>query len=162
MYIYFKRIYAIILSGYHPQQLVTFVTGGASGLGKATVQRFAQKGSQVVFCDLPTSNGHDVAKELGDNVSFVPADITNETDVRGAISHIDAKHGRLDVLVNCAGRANANLTYNFHKDRARTQKDFETVLKVQRVNGCFFVFFFIGTAVLLNIGQTAGLPSSID
>lgn len=52
------------------------VTGGASGLGRATVERFARAGSKVVLGDLPTSKGADVAKELGDNVIFVPVDVS--------------------------------------------------------------------------------------
>lgn len=51
------------------------VTGGASGLGRATAERFARAGSKVVLGDLPTSKGADVAKELGDNVVFVPVDV---------------------------------------------------------------------------------------
>lgn len=125
------------------QHLVAFVTGGASGLGKATVQQLARKGSQVVFCDLPTSSGHAVAKELGDNVSFVPADITKEADVHAAIGHIDNKYGRLDVLVNCAGLANAFLAYNFHKDSPRNQQDFDTVLKVPAGQLIFVSFFLL-------------------
>lgn len=53
------------------------VTGGASGLGRATVERFARAGSKVVLGDLPTSKGADVAKELGDNVVFVPVDVSS-------------------------------------------------------------------------------------
>lgn len=55
---------------------VALVTGGASGLGRATVERFARAGSKVVLGDLPTSKGADVAKELGDNVIFVPVDVS--------------------------------------------------------------------------------------
>lgn len=52
------------------------VTGGASGLGRATVERFARAGSKVILGDLPTSKGADVAAELGDNVVFVPVDVS--------------------------------------------------------------------------------------
>lgn len=52
------------------------VTGGASGLGKATVERLANLGAKVVLCDLPTSKGSDVAKSLGDNVAFAPVDVS--------------------------------------------------------------------------------------
>lgn len=51
------------------------VTGGASGLGKATVEKLVKLGARVVLCDLPTSKGNDVAKGLGDNVAFAPVNV---------------------------------------------------------------------------------------
>lgn len=51
------------------------MTGGASGLGKATVERFVKQGFKVVLCDLPVSKGSEVAKEFGENVVFTPADV---------------------------------------------------------------------------------------
>lgn len=57
--------------------MVTLVTGGASGLGRATAERFLKQGSRVVLCDLPTSKGAEVSKELGENdVLFCPTDVS--------------------------------------------------------------------------------------
>nr|XP_019558653.2 3-hydroxyacyl-CoA dehydrogenase type-2 isoform X2 [Aedes albopictus]XP_029733910.1 3-hydroxyacyl-CoA dehydrogenase type-2 isoform X1 [Aedes albopictus] len=109
---------------------VALVTGGASGLGRATVERFARTGSKVVLCDLPTSKGGDVAKELGDNVVFVPVDVLSEKDVTGALDLAKTKFGRLDVTVNCAGVAVAVKTYNFNKKAAHKLEDFQRVLLV--------------------------------
>lgn len=58
------------------QNAVALVTGGASGLGRATVERFARAGSKVVLGDLSSSDGAQVAKELGSNVIFVPIDVS--------------------------------------------------------------------------------------
>ena len=52
------------------------VTGGASGLGRATVERFVREGARVVLCDLPTSNGKEVADSLGENCVFAPTDVS--------------------------------------------------------------------------------------
>lgn len=58
------------------QNAVTLVTGGASGLGKATVERLVQQGSRVVLCDLPSSKGNEIAKTLGeDKVLFSPTNV---------------------------------------------------------------------------------------
>lgn len=65
---------------------VALVTGGASGLGRATAARLARAGAKVVLLDLPSSAGAAVAKELGGPSSaiFAAADVTSEADVRVA------------------------------------------------------------------------------
>ena len=61
--------------------MVTLVTGGASGLGLATTKRFAEQGAKVVMCDLPTSSGEEISKELGENVIFHPCDVSNHIHI---------------------------------------------------------------------------------
>lgn len=111
--------------------MVTLVTGGASGLGRATAYRMAKKGAQVVFCDLPTSNGEKVAAEIGENISYIPADITSETDVQNLVEQIDQKYGKLNVLVNCAGLAQSFVTYHFENQRPLELTDFQRILMVR-------------------------------
>lgn len=106
------------------------VTGGASGFGRSTVKHFKKLGSKIVFCDLTTSNGAAIAKDLGANVTFVPADVTKENDVQNVMHEIERLYGRLDVVVNCAGIAYSNIIYNFKQDRARDIRHFDPVLKV--------------------------------
>ena len=98
--------------------LVGIVTGGASGLGKATVERFVREGAKVTLIDLPTSKGADVALALGkENCLFVPADITKEADITLALNNTKEKFGKLDMTVNCAGIGVAFKVYNFNKHR---------------------------------------------
>lgn len=54
---------------------VALVTGGASGLGRATATRFVKQGARVVICDLPSSDGVTVARELGPTCHFSPTDV---------------------------------------------------------------------------------------
>lgn len=54
---------------------MSLVTGGASGLGRATVERIVREGGRAVICDLPTSQGAKVASDLGDNAIFAPTDV---------------------------------------------------------------------------------------
>jgi NAD(P)-dependent dehydrogenase (short-subunit alcohol dehydrogenase family) len=85
---------------------VVFVTGGASGIGRATVQLFAANGEAVVICDRHKEHGTSLQAELHGRhrpVLFVPTDIRNETAVQEAITHVIAEWGRLDVLCNNAG-----------------------------------------------------------
>lgn len=59
-----------------PQGLVALVTGGGSGLGRATAERLVQHGARVVLLDLPTSHGGQLAQELGEHCAFAPADVS--------------------------------------------------------------------------------------
>jgi NAD(P)-dependent dehydrogenase (short-subunit alcohol dehydrogenase family) len=78
-----------------------FVTGGASGLGRATAAELARAGAHVTITDLEGSPGKDAADELG--VEWVPADVTDEAAVQSAIG--SAAGSGLHIVVNCAGVA---------------------------------------------------------
>lgn len=78
------------------------VTGAASGLGLATVQRLVADGASVIMADLASSAGAERAGELGGRVHFVPTDVTSEADVRAAVDE-SQRCGGLDIVVNCAG-----------------------------------------------------------
>lgn len=106
------------------------VTGAASGLGRATAERFVRQGAMVVLCDLPTSGGNEVAKALGNDCVFAPTDVTSEANVKQALAIAEEKFGRLDIAVNCAGIGVAFKVYNFNKNKAHSQDDFLRVLNV--------------------------------
>ena len=78
------------------------VTGGASGLGRATVERLAAGGAAVTILDLPGSDGKAVAADLGAGVSFAPADVTDVDAVAAAVEHAGGEKP-LRIVVNCAG-----------------------------------------------------------
>jgi NAD(P)-dependent dehydrogenase (short-subunit alcohol dehydrogenase family) len=83
-----------------------FVTGGARGIGRAIVEKFAAEGATVTFVDIDAEEGRTTAAELsagGLAVAFGPADITCEGDVHRAIAGAVDRHGSLDILVNNAG-----------------------------------------------------------
>lgn len=82
---------------------VALVTGGASGLGLATVTALRDAGASIVVVDLPTSDGETVAKELGDEVRFAAADVTNESEVQSAVDVARDDFGGLHIVVSCAG-----------------------------------------------------------
>ena len=83
------------------------VTGGASGLGRATAERLAQSGARVVIADLSASDGKSVAERLG--ATFVPTDVTDEQQVQAAVDAA-SELGTLRINVNCAGIGNAMRT----------------------------------------------------
>jgi len=82
----------------------TLVTGGASGLGRATAEALIREGASVVIVDLPTSNGSQVADALGAAATFVPADVTS-TDQMNLALDVAEQAGPLRAVVHCAGRA---------------------------------------------------------
>ncbi len=115
--------------------LVGLVTGGASGLGRATAERLVRQGARVVLCDLPTSQGAVAAKEIGseDQIFYAPVDVTQESDVAAALDETKKRFQRLDAVVNCAGIGVAFKTYNFNKSLPHSLDDFQRVLTVNTV-----------------------------
>lgn len=85
---------------------VALVTGGASGIGLATVELFAREGASVIFTDLNESRGTAIAKRLTESglaVEFLLQDVVDENAWQRTMDHIAARYGCLDVLVNNAG-----------------------------------------------------------
>lgn len=83
---------------------VAVVTGGASGLGKATIETFASRGAKVAIFDLNAEAGAQVVSALGDdNAGFWSVDVASAESVENAVKAVVEKFGRIDVLVNCAG-----------------------------------------------------------
>jgi 3-hydroxyacyl-CoA dehydrogenase / 3-hydroxy-2-methylbutyryl-CoA dehydrogenase len=111
--------------------VVAMVTGGASGLGRATATRLAQSGAKVTILDLESSPGAATAAELGENVQFVPTDVTSEDDVTRALDKTTERWGTPNVLVNCAGIAIASRTVS--KKGAHPLAAFAKVLTVNAV-----------------------------
>ncbi|AXK85047.1 3-hydroxyacyl-CoA dehydrogenase [Nocardia farcinica] len=109
---------------------VAVVTGGASGLGLATVKELHRNGGKVVIIDLPSSDGESVAKELGDGVVFAAADVTNEEQVSAALDAAQ-ELGTLRIAVNCAGIGNAIKTVG--KKGAFPLADFTKVVNVNLI-----------------------------
>jgi NAD(P)-dependent dehydrogenase (short-subunit alcohol dehydrogenase family) len=79
------------------------VTGGASGIGLATVQRFVADGWRVVLADYNASAGAGAAADLGDDVRFVRTDVARESDVEAAVATCVEAFGAVDCVVNNAG-----------------------------------------------------------
>lgn len=85
--------------------LAAVVTGGASGLGEATVRRLVGHGARVAVLDLAGENGGRLVAEMGKDVIFVPTDVTSEESVENALTVVEDKFGAIHLAVNCAGIA---------------------------------------------------------
>jgi NAD(P)-dependent dehydrogenase (short-subunit alcohol dehydrogenase family) len=83
---------------------VAVVTVGASGLGRATVERFAEQGAAVAIFDLNEEAGNDLARDLGDRAMFCRVNVAEDDSVASGIDAVMKKFGAIHVSVNCAGR----------------------------------------------------------
>ncbi len=83
---------------------VCVVTGGASGLGRATVERFVEDGAKVAIFELNEEQGSALADSLGSDVCSYPVNIANDDDISAAIEGVMSRFGAIHVCVNCAGR----------------------------------------------------------
>lgn len=85
---------------------VALITGGASGIGKATAHRIASEGGTVVIADVQEELGAGVVAEIekdGGKASFVKLDVTDEGAWNAAVAEVVKTHGGLDILINNAG-----------------------------------------------------------
>lgn len=82
---------------------VAIVTGGASGLGEATIQKLVESGAKAAILDFDAEKGQQLAAKLGDPVIFCKTDVTDEATVQAAIDETVKAFGAIQVVVNCAG-----------------------------------------------------------
>lgn len=104
---------------------VAVITGGCSGIGLATAQRFAAQGAKVVIGDVDDANGPRVARELGGG--FVHCDVTDPEQVETLFAAAKETFGSVDVAFNNAG-------INPPQDSSILTTDLDVWLKVQEVN----------------------------
>jgi len=82
---------------------VAVITGGASGIGEATVRLFVEEGAAVVIADIQDARGRDLAADLGDRAVYVHTDVSREADVKAAVDTAVSRFGQLDCIFNNAG-----------------------------------------------------------
>ena len=85
---------------------VALVTGGASGIGRATAYRLAEEGAKVLVSDIQDEAGEKIAahlRELGHEAGYLHHDVTSQADWERAVEHAMTEYGGLDILFNNAG-----------------------------------------------------------
>jgi len=144
---------------------VALITGGASGIGKATAELFACEGAAVTIADINVEAGEAVAGAIGDNggeAIFVRCDVRNASDCQRAVQETADRWGRLDILFNNAGvtrRASVLET---------TEEEWDRVMAVN-VKSVFLmskaaipVMVKAGGGVIINTGSGWGLVGGKD
>ena len=121
------------------QNKVFVVTGGASGLGAATVKYLIHAGARVAFVDMNQELGYALKQHLGENAKFYPLDVTNEQSVKSFFLNVEQDFGQLNGLVNCAGIAPSAKVLG--RDGLHDLAMFQKVLEVN-VTGSFNMIRF--------------------
>ncbi|SET59569.1 NAD(P)-dependent dehydrogenase, short-chain alcohol dehydrogenase family [Salinibacillus kushneri] len=106
------------------------VTGGASGLGEATVRKIVSHGGKVTILDLQEEKGSHLANELGEKAAFIHTDVTDEESIKSALKQTKSHFGTINTLVNCAGIGAGAKTYS----RSKGPHDLNTFSQVIQVN----------------------------
>ena len=143
---------------------VVFITGGASGLGRASAVAAAQEGAKVVIGDLPGSDHRaalDEIKATGNEALFVPLDVTSSANIQQAIATTVAEFGRLDVALN-----NAGIGEGFVSFLETSEESFQRIISVN-LTGIFSCmkyelaqFVKQGGGVIVNMSSLAGIKGA--
>ena len=113
------------------QGKVAVITGGASGLGEATLRRYVANGARAAIFDMNDARGKSLAEELGDGVIYQNVNVADEAAVQAAIEATVAAFGAIHICNNFAGIANARKTVS--KGEAFPLDDFKRVIDVNLV-----------------------------
>jgi NAD(P)-dependent dehydrogenase (short-subunit alcohol dehydrogenase family) len=89
---------------------VAVITGATSGIGARTAEVFVANGAKVVIAGRRQDRGENLARKLGDAASFIRTDVSVEADVKAMIDHAVDRFGRVDCLMNNAGRGSQYAT----------------------------------------------------
>ncbi|TQD75681.1 hypothetical protein C1H46_038780 [Malus baccata] len=108
---------------------IAIVTGGARGIGEATVRLFARHGAKAVIADVEDAVGTALANSLGPSVTFVHCDVSLEEDMENLIESTISRYGQLDIMFN-----NAGVLGNQSKHKSIMNFDVDEFDRVMRVN----------------------------
>jgi NAD(P)-dependent dehydrogenase (short-subunit alcohol dehydrogenase family) len=140
---------------------VAFITGGSSGIGRATVEAFIAEGYQTVIVDREEAAGTELARKLGgeSNCSFFACDVTDDDAVKHAVEFTIAKYGRLDAAFNGAGvdgdMGKAMIDYSMEQFQRVMAVNIAGVWSCMRYQ--IQAMLHNGGGSIVNAGSTAGL-----
>ena len=135
---------------------VALITGGSRGQGEAEARLFVREGAQVVLADVLDPVGEKLAKELGRASRYEHLDVTQPGEWARVVSGIEAREGRLDVLLNNAGIFKGGYI------RSMPVEDYLAVVQVNQVGcflgmqACYALMKASGGGAIVNISSVAG------
>jgi NAD(P)-dependent dehydrogenase (short-subunit alcohol dehydrogenase family) len=132
---------------------VALVTGGASGLGEATVRYLVDHGAKAVIMDVQEERGQTLSADLGDAVFFHNTDVTNEDSVKSAVDEAMTTFGAVHLAVNCAGVATPGKVVG--KEGPMDIKTFDQVIQIN-LTGSMNVIRLAAEQMMKNDGNEDG------
>ena len=148
---------------------VALVTGGAGGIGKSTVKRFAAEGAKVAFCDVDDEQGLALLQELGPEHDFQNIDVSDRQIVQKWVDSVAKRFGQIDILVNNAGILRDGVLVKVKNGEVVKQMSEESFDLVMAVNlkGVFNCTQAVapymirqGSGVILNASSVVGLDGN--
>jgi 3alpha(or 20beta)-hydroxysteroid dehydrogenase len=136
---------------------IAIVTGAARGAGAAIARRMVAAGARVVLGDIRVDAGEAVADDLGDAATFLQLDVTSEADWARAVEHARAGHGRIDVLVNNAGRLHLGTLENTSAEQARAVVDVNLMGPFLGIRAVLPTMKAQQQGAIVNVGSLDGL-----
>ena len=148
------------------------VTGGASGLGRATVDAFVAAGAKVAIFDLNREGGEKVAAEAAGEVMVAEVNVVDEASVTAGLDEVEKRHGAIHVCVNCAGGGDAARTVG--RDGPYPLERFRSIVELNII-GTFNMVRLVAArmggnepqtedgerGVFVNVGSVAGMDGQI-
>ncbi|GLJ33538.1 hypothetical protein SUGI_0674440 [Cryptomeria japonica] len=141
------------------QGKVAIITGGASGIGEATVRLFTNHGAKVIVADISDVPGSKLAESLSSSVTFIHCDVSKEQDVSAAVDLAMEKHGKLDIMFNNAGvgdrHQNSIAEYEMEQFEAPTNVNVKGVM--HGIKHAARVMIPNRKVCIISTGNTAGI-----
>lgn len=139
---------------------VAIITGGTGGMGVTHAKALVAEGAKVVIADLDDAKGEALAAELGENAAYIHLDVTKEEDWDAAVAFTLETFGRIDVLVNNAGIANAAGITEFTPDMWRKIIDINLTGTFLGIHAVSPVMAKAGRGSIINISSVEGMRGS--
>ena len=134
------------------------ITGGASGIGRASVDAFAARGAAVAISDIDEDKIRDAIRELGNQYVAVPGDVADEASVAELVATAKEGLGKIDVLINCAG-----VSDSFEPTLDQTVEHWQRIIDIN-LTGTYLTCRAVapgmlkrGEGAIVNISSIAGL-----
>jgi 3alpha(or 20beta)-hydroxysteroid dehydrogenase len=140
---------------------VAIVTGGARGMGAATVRRLHEAGATVVASDILDDDGKALSETFDDRVSFVHQDVTSEEGWTSIVADTEREFGRLDILVNNAGILKFNSITDTPMDELRLLLDVNLVGTFMGMKAAIPAMKRAGGGSIVNLSSTEGLGGTL-
>lgn len=137
------------------QGKVAIITGGARGMGAATVRLFVSEGAKVLIADVLEAEGQALAQELGANAAYLRHDVTDEASWQAVVTKAKADFGGIDVLVNNAG------VLLFKTIQTTEKAEFERVININLI-GTFLGTRIVGAELIARGKGSIVNISSVD